>query len=483
MNSKLQLCLWVFLLAFNPWASGQSVKKWSLEECINHAYEHNLNIRQIQLSMEQALKDFNQSKWNMLPSVNAAANQNWDFSNSLDPTTFTFVDQNSNSSTFSLNTNLLLFSGLSQLRASQLNRANLDASIYDVEATRQDVAIAISNFFLQVLSFKESLKVAEKQLDIIEEQLNQSKELVNAGVIPEGNLLDLEAQLANAELTVVQAENNRNLALLSLKLALQIDPSEEFDIVEPPTDFDPLSLELFGLQDVMSYALDNQPTVMAAQMRTDVAKRQIQVNRGAFSPTFSFNFSIRANYFSLAQTKVGDSPPTFPVIGFVDGTGQAVVSAQSFSTPIFEKTAFWDQLQNTYNQGVNISMNLPLFSKWQRMTNLQKSKISLEQAQLQLESTENTVRENVARAHADADAASKTYLASLKNSKAQKNAYDFAQEKYALGAINALELNTTRNNYLIAESNLINSKYDYIFKRLILDVYQGRDIRTIKANP
>jgi outer membrane protein len=483
MNSKLYLCLLISTLVFSQWSKGQDTRKWTLEECINHAYDRNLNIRQIQLNMEQAMKDFNQSKWNMLPSVNATANQNWDFSNSLDPTTFTFVDQNSNSTTFSLNTNLLLFSGLSQLRAAQLSRSNVDASIYDVEATRQDVAIAISNFFLQVLSFKESLRVAEKQLEILEEQLDQSKELVNAGVIPEGNLLELEAQLANAELTVIQSENNRNLALLSLKLALQIDPLEDFDIVEPPTDFDPLSLELFELQDVMGYALENQPTVMAAQMRTDVAERQIQINRGAFSPTFSFNFNIRANYFSLAQTRVGETPPTFPVIGFVDGTGQSVVSAQAFSTPIFDKAGFGEQLQQTYNQGVNISMNLPLFSKWQRMTNLQKSKISLQQAELQLESTENTVRENVARAHADAEASSKTYLASMKNAKAQANAYEFAKEKYALGAINALELNTTRNNYLIAESNLINSKYDYIFKRLILDVYQGRDIRTIKANP
>lgn len=472
------------LLTFSlPLVQAQEAKKWTLTECVNHAYEHNITIQQIMLSMELAAKDFSQSKLNMLPGVSAQANQNFDFSNSLDPTTFTFVDQNSRSTTFSLNTSLVLFSGLSQLRSAQLNRANLDASILDVEATRQEIAIAISNFFLQVLSFKESLKVAEKQLEIIEEQLNQSKELVSAGVIPEGNLLELEAQLANAELTVIQSENNRNLALLSLQLALQLDPMEPFDIVEPPTDFDPMTLNLFGLNEVMDYALNNQPSVKAAQMRTEVARKSVQVNKGAFSPTLSFNFNIRSNYFSLSQSKVGESQPVYPTIGFVNTTGDAVISAQPITAPIFEPTPFWDQLGNSYNQGVNLNMSIPIFSRWQRMTNLQKSKINLQQSQLELESTQNTVRENVARAHADAEAASKTYQASLKNTNAQKNAYEFAQEKYSLGAINALELNQTRTNFLIAESNLINAKYDYVFKRLILDVYQGRDIRTLKANP
>ncbi len=486
MRLKIILCLAVLSLAFGRMelaAQEEEKVAWTLSDCINHAYDNNLTIQQIQLNMELANKDYAQSKWNMLPGITGQANQNFDFANSLDPTTFTFVPANSNSTTFSLNANLVLFAGLTQMNLAKLNRANLDASIFDVETARQDAALAIANFFLQVLSFKESLEIAEKQVEIIEDQLDQSRELVNAGVIPEGNLLELEAQLANAELTVIQSENNRDLSTLSLKLALQIDPLAEFDIVEPPTEFDPLSLDLYMLEEVMDYALENQPSVKASMMRSQVAEAQIRVNRGSFSPTFSFNFNMRSNYFSLAQTRVGETSPIYPTIGFVNTTGDEVISAVPVTTPIFEKTNFGEQLGNTFNQSVNFSVNVPIFSRWQKMTNLQKSKIQLEQSELDLESTQNSVRESVARAHADAEAASKTYTASQKNAKAQTNAYEFAQEKYNLGAINALELNTTRNNYLIAESNLINAKYDYIFKRLILDVYKGRDIRTIKANP
>ena len=205
-NSFISLVV-IFFIGLSTQAQS---KKWTLEECVNYALENNISIKQSELDTQIASVDKKTAIGNFLPSINVTTNHSWNIGLNQDITTGLLRNQTTQFTSSGANVGIDIYKGLQN--QNNLRRANLAviASKYQLLKMQEDIALNVANAFLQVLFNKENLKVQQEQLAINEKQLTRSTELVNAGAIPRGDVLDIKANLASdavSEITTVKAGN------------------------------------------------------------------------------------------------------------------------------------------------------------------------------------------------------------------------------------------------------------------------------------
>ena len=227
MKTRLSILITLFVVLTS---FGQD-KKWTLKECVDHALENNLSVKRAMYTTDLRRQDITSAKGNMLPGVSASTSQNFNFGSYFDPTSNSRISSDSRSNSVGLNTSVTLFNGFSNKNNLLQSRTSLEASKLDLEKMKDDISLFIVNSYLEVLFSKENLKIAKAQLVISEQQLARTKDLVDAGIQPEGNLLEVEATKVNDENDVVTAENGLVLTLLQLSQILQV-PHQGFDIEE-----------------------------------------------------------------------------------------------------------------------------------------------------------------------------------------------------------------------------------------------------------
>ena len=449
-------------------------KKWTLEECVQYAIKNNISIKQTELDSKVSLIDKRGAIGKFLPSVNASASHSWNIGLNQDITTGLLQNQTTQFTSAGVNVGIDIYRGLQN--QNNLRKANLSilASQYQLVKMQEDVALNVANAFLQVLFNKENLKVQKEQLGINEKQFSRSQELVNAGSIPRGDLLDIKATVALNNQNVIVAENALLISKLSLSQLLQLKDFENFEVVDDTNINDENNILAQSPSAIYSKALETKIESKIARTNLEIAQKNLEISRGAHMPTIQgfYSFNSRVAYSDRITGVVPNAASPTSVVGFVEGTNQNVL-APNFSRVLGGPEPFFDQFSNNKGQSFGVQISIPILNGFSVSNNIERSKVSLDKSKIAVEQQDLDLQRNVFTAFADAKGALNTYESSLAALEARQGAYDYAKEKYDVGLMNSFDFNQSQTLLTNAQSEVIRTKYDYIFKIKILEFYFG----------
>jgi len=454
--------VFVFLF-FSLFSFSQTTEKWTLEKCIDYAFKNNLQVRQAEITSKISGNENLQSKLNLLPSIDGNLNFSNNFGNGFNPQTYSYALGNSQSVQTSLQGTLPVFTGLQQMFNIERTKYDLLASKFDYENAKRSIGLSIASSYLQILLNKEILKIAEKQKALTGTQLSTITSKIKAGSLPETSGYEVESQLARDEANVVAAQNAVDLAMLSLRQLLQIN-DEKFEIEIPEVKFENVeNVAALSSQSVYETAIGTQPSIMSAEARVKSANASRKMSIGALSPTISVFGGLSSSYFS------GDRKYT---IRYDTIAGYIIPSQQDNGAKPFS-----EGLKDNFRKVVGVSLNVPLFNKWQRVTNIQNAKLQMQIRELQLESSKNQLRSDVEQAYTNAKAAVQSYVANKKSMEAADKSYTAFEKRYNAGMLGNYEFQQAKNSLATAESEMIKAKYTYVFRLKVLDFYQGKPLK------
>ncbi|WP_242202851.1 TolC family protein [Aestuariivivens insulae] len=414
-------------------------KTWTLQECVDYALEHNISVRQAQNTLLINEQDIKAAQGNFLPSVGVGLRQSLSLGQAeLFPGNF--VDRTFHSTSAGLSVSQSVFNGFRNTYIHKQAQLGLKTNQLELNRIKDDIALNVVNAYLNVLFNKENLETAQVQYEFSKKQLEQVKELVTAGVQPQANIYDAEATLSRDAQQVTISENNFNLALLNLSQLLQL-PYNGFavEVIDVGTPSE--SLLYADVSPILDYALANRIEIKVAEKNIENAQLNTKISKSGYYPTVSlgYGFNTGANFSNLSSSN-----------------------------------SFFQQINDNKGHSFNLSVNIPVFSRYQNQTAVAKSKIREENSKLNLEQAKITLESNVQRAYTDAQAAFKAYDAAMKSLRSQELAFNNAKERYDIGNMTAFDLEQSRVQLVNAQSSLINAKYDFVFKTKVLDFYMGK---------
>lgn len=472
-----------FLLAITSLGFAQTDKKiWNLQECIDYALQNNLNVQRSLLSVETSEVNLFQSKMQMLPSLNSGGSYGYNWGRSIDPTTNLFITQRINSVNINAQSSVLLFNGFRQLNNLKSNVRENEASNEDLNKSKNDIILSVITFYTSVIFNKELFQNAQFQSSTTEQQLVRTRKLAEAGSIPRGDVLDLEAQHATNEVNLINRENALNFSLLQLKQSLQLPAATEMDVEVPLIDVGSEMILEETADEIFSTAKTTLPDYKIAQLRYQSALLTTKSVQGNLYPRLSVNGNLFTNYSSAADRArfiVDEGPPsTLPVqVGYVQGSNTPVFrDTQIPSGTTVDSYGISSQIGDNIARSLSLQLTIPIFNAYQSKAGVQRAVISQQQASINLKDTENRLRQSVETAYNDAFAAAKTYQSTLKQVTARDEAFRMTKQRFENGAVNFVEYQVAENNLFGARSDLVRAKYDFIFKKKVLDFYQGKPL-------
>ena len=431
----------ILILCFVVGLNGYAQKKWNLQECVTHALENNISVRQTENSLLTNDQDIIAAKGNFLPALGLNGSQRLNLGN-VEVFDGNFVDRTFHSTSLGVNLSQTIFNGFRNTNIYRQSLINKEANEEEFNRIKDNVALNVVNSYLNVLLNKENLTIAQVQYNFSIEQLERVKALVSAGTQPQANVFDAEATLANDAQSLTVAQNSYTLALLSLSQVLQV-PFDGFDVeiidLEAPSELVMYS----DVRPILNYAFENRSEIKVAQKNIESAELAREISKSGFYPTFSFSYGLNAgaNFSNLSNDN-----------------------------------SFFQQINDNKGHSFSLNLNIPVFSRFQNKTALAKSLIQVENRKLALEQAKLDLESNIQRAFTDAKAALKTYSSTQKSVAARQLSFDNAQERYNIGALNALDLEQNRTQLVNAQSSLVRAKYDFIFKTKVLDFYLGKPL-------
>jgi outer membrane protein len=463
----------IFILIVQHTSFSQNPTVWSLQQMIEISLKNNLDIKQNQLTQQTQENSLQQSRLNNLPSINGSLSNLYNIGRRIDPFTNQFADNTVRSDNLNLSSNVNLFNGLQQYNTIKQNELNVMAAKKDIENNINTIVVTVSQTYIQALLANEQEKVAKRQLDITLAQRNRTQKLVDAGTAAKATLFDLDAQIAQEELQIVNAQIQYRMALLNLVLLLDLKTVENFEI-EIPTLADLTSTMNYSAEEVYQQALQKQASLQAQNFRIESAKKGIDIAKGAILPSLSFFASIGSGYSGLSKQAISFEPKQYIIGRTISGED---VYTQTIEATSFEKTPYRQQLDLNLNKSFGFQLSVPIFNGWQIKTNITRSKIQLEREKNSLEIIKRDLKRTVYQAYYDADAAMKKYTASKKTLEAQTLSTQNVESRFELGVVNTFEFNDAKNRLNKSNSDLLQAKYDYVFKLKLLEFYATNSIK------
>ncbi|VXB45402.1 Outer membrane protein TolC [Flavobacterium sp. 9R] len=446
-NNYLSL---VFFLFASIVGTAQT-KTWTLEECVKYAIENNISIKNTALDIKTAEINKKGAVGNFIPSLNANTSHSWNIGLNQDITTGLLRNQTTQFTSVGGTLGVDIYKGLQN--QNTLRRANLAivASKYQLLKMQEDIALNVANAFLQILFNKENLKVQNEQLAISEKQLARSEELVKAGSIPRGDVLDIKANVATNKQNVITAENALLISKLSLAQLLQLKDFYDFDVVDNESIKDENNILAQPATAIYDKAKESRTELKIAKTNLEVAQKDLDIAKGAFQPTLQgfYNYNTRIAY----ADRIG-----------LDQNGNPVSQAA---------LPFWDQFKDNKGQAFGAQLSIPIFNGWSVKNNVERNKVNLEKSKIALEQQELDLQRNVYTAFTDAKGALKTHESAIVSLESRQEAFNYAKERYAVGMMNSFDFNQAQTLLTNAQSEVIRTKYDYIFKIKILEFYFG----------
>ena len=440
----------------------QDTKKWTLEECISYAIEHNIDIRQRELYKQNAAIDVNTAKMSLLPNLNANVGQNWSFGRGLTEKNI-YENQTLSNTGLGISSSIPVFTGFRISNEIEKSKLDLEAAVQNLEKAKEDLSLNIASLFLQVLFNGELLKINEEQLSLSKSQVERTENLVDVGKVPESQLFDIKAQVAKDEVSVTQARNNLQLSLLDLAQNLELERNTSFDVAIPELG------DVFGnnIQSILPPAniYDNavgfKPQVKEQELRTESAKKTLKIAQSGYMPTLSLGLNYN-NWYYYNYTMEGRK-----IENPIDPANPTTWHNESFS----------NQIKNNGGESVSLNLNIPIFNRFAVRNQVKAAKLNIENQQLTLENVKKTLFKEIQTAYLNAIAAQEKYHSSIKSVEASQESFKYAQERYQLGKSSVFEFNEARTKLIQSLSEQIQSKYDFIFRSKILDFYNGLPIK------
>ena len=463
----------VFILLFSLTTQAQT-KKWTLEECVKYAIDNNISIKQTELDTKTADIGKKDAIGNFIPSLNSNANHSWNIGLNQDPTTGLLRNQTTQFSTMGVGVGFDIYKGMQN--QNTLRRANLSiiASKYQLTKMQEDIALNVANAFLQVLFNKENLKVQQEQKANNEIQLTRSEELVKAGSVPRGDLLDIKATVASDNQRVINAENALLISKLSLAQLLQLKEFYDFDVVDDTDAKDENNILAQTPLAIYDKAKEQRTELKIAKTNLEIAEKNVAIAKGGFQPTLQgfYNINTRISYADVITGFVPNLSNPTSVIGFVEGTNQNVLSPNSIPV-LGSSPTFKDQFIDNKGQSFGVQLSIPIFNGFSARNNVERSKVNLEKSKIAVEQEELALQRNVYTAFTDAKGGLNAYESAITAVEARQEAFKYAKERYAVGMMNSFDFNQSQTLLTVAQSEVLRTKYDYIFKIKILEFYFG----------
>jgi outer membrane protein len=465
------------IILFSLSANAQSTL--NLEQCVNYAFDHNLSHKQAILTQKSSDIDVWRANNAMLPTVNGQFQPSLNLGRSVDPTSNTFATQSIFSNGFSVSAGYTLYAG-GQIKNSiiQTNIAQAAAKA-DVLNVKNTLALNIAIVYLQTLLAEENLKTAQERLAQNQRQLTNIQKFIDAGALPAGSRLDIEAQQASTEQQIVQSENAVALAYLNLKTQMNYAENTDFKIEHTPINIPQSSLDALTPKTVYTIAESTQPQIIAADLRTKAAEVSIAIAKGQALPTVQAFTSVRTNYSSIAKRpKEGEFDTRNSYLGVLSIAGLGSAPANlSQPIPVFENNPYFNQVGENISGAVGVTVNIPIYQANATKVSVATAKLTVERSKLAADQTRAQLNADITRALADARAAQKNLAASEKALKALQASANNIEKRFAAGASTSFELTSSRS--LVDNQQILvnNAKYDFLFKLKVLDFYQGIPIK------
>ena len=470
MNSiKVYVCAFLGLLSVSGFTQD---KPWSLDECIQHAIAHNISVKQIQIDEQYKNVNLGIAQYDFLPVVSANANHSWTLIDQPDVQTGVISQRTLQESTVGLSVGIDIIDGLQKQK--KLARARLEhlASIYQVQKIKEDIALAVINSYLQIIFNKELVHTNLVQFSYDQSEEERVAALVEAGVVPAGDLLDVKATVASSNQRLISAQNELVIAKLNLAQLLQIRDYENFDVIDSDYQVKESELMIYSPQDIAIRAFESLTNIKTAEINVALAEKNVQISRGAFYPKLTgfYNFGSNVSY----QDRLVGSRASGQLdqVGFVEGSGQRVMR-QGQMNVYGGPESFFRQLDNNKNSVFGLSLSIPIFNGMKTRKTVKLNQLTLAQMQYEKEAEELKLEQLVFKAYTDTKSSFERYQASVVSLESREKSLEYARARYSVGLINIFELNQNQNLYVTAQSNVLKSKYDYIFKNRILEYYFG----------
>ena len=464
--------LFIFLLLlFGGSSTLQAQKKYSLEECIVYARENNLSVKQSELNLEISEDQKSSQIGNFLPDANLGSSYSYNNGFSIDPTTNRILNNESNSFGFNVTSQWNIFTGLTNLNKYRKAKFDLLSAKYNLEQMKDNISLQVANAYLDIILNKEFLKVAEEQEQLSLKEVERMQRFVDAGRKTKGDLYESQATLANDGQQLVSVENNLMLSKLALTQLLQIEFTKDFDINDEDFPIPSLVMMEKTNEEVYQKALETQFLIKNYENKILSSKKDLSIAKGSYSPTLSlvYQFSTRV-LLEKNRSIITGNTSQYP-IGYVGSTGETVFTDVAANGS--ENYPFLDQMNDGKNHYVGLNLRIPLFNRFNARTSVRLKRVQLKQVELEMEVEKQKLRQSIEKAQADANAALKTYKSGEKALESIGEAYKYAQQKRDVGAISEYDYNQSRNRYVQAQSTMLRSKYDFIFKVKILEYYFG----------
>jgi outer membrane protein len=425
-----------------------SQKPWNLSDCIDYAYANNIQIKRTQLQADVARTNLLQSRTNILPDLNGNFNRRYSYGFAVDPFTNTSLPNNSTIDNYSITSQMSLFNGLQNYNNIKANHFATLAALQNVEKEKIEITFSISSAYLAILFQQELVQVSESQKEVTRLQVTRTQKLVDAGSVAQGDLLEIQAQLANENLNVTNAQNDLKLSILNLGQLLDLDSVSGFQIVTPDT-IDPETMNVLpSVTDVYADALAYFPHIKSAEYQLKSDESLLAMQKGKVSPMIYLSGNIYTGY----------TDPVYDING------------NTFDY------SYRDQLNDKFAQSINIGINIPIFNRLEVRNGISTARIRVEDSKFVLDQVKQQLYKNIQQAHNDAVSAFDKYISAKEAVNSYKESFHYTEQKFNVGIVNSVEYSISKNNYIKAESDLLKAKYEYLFAVKILDFYRGTPI-------
>ena len=408
---------------------------WTLDSCINYAISNNIDVRARSIERQSAEYDIIEAKDRFLPQVNAGASQSFDFGRGLTSSNI-YADRNTSNFMWNVGLSLPIFQGLSAKRQLDLAKANLATMIENIEAVKDDVTLRVMSQYLQVLYCGELHEIAIEQERISQIELKRQEDLFEAGKIPELDLTQVRAQLAQDQLTTITTANDRKIALVELAHLLQLTDIENFDIA-------PLSESETSLPDaatILANALEINHSLKASALNITTAEKQISLAKSGYLPKLSFNAGISSGYYNVSGT---------------------------------ENPSFGTQMRENFNKSIGFTLSIPIFDAFATRNSIRKAEVQKLNAELRYDDAKTQLQKAIQQAYYQAEAAIAKHKAGITAREAANVAMNAMQEKFNFGRANATEFEQAKTNYIKTSAEAAQAKYEAMLRIRILQFYNS----------
>jgi len=429
------LILTIILAAAVGRIFAQDSNTWTLGKCIEYSYSRNITVRKSELTNQRYDLYADQAKAQRFPSVNASASQNFNWTKSTASGESGLTG--SNGSNYSVSSGVTIFSG-SRL-TNQIKQAELDieSGKYSLETTKESISLSILNAYLQILYAEEQVRNSEKQIEATTEQLRLAGERLLLKGISQADYAQVKSQLANEKLTLANSQSQLAIARVNLMQLMELPVTSDFEISHPNLSGSLNQKRTPDVKAVYEAALAIKPQVKNAEVNKEIAALDEKIAKAGYYPSLSASAGIGSGYSSR-----GTDP-------------------------------YFDQLNEGISPSAGLSLSIPIYQKKQVKTSVAAAKIGYQDAELTEINTKNELRKNIEQACQDVTSAQIEYEASLESYNATLESSRLSDEKFSQGMINSIDYLVSKTNLIVAESKLLQSKYNLIFSYKVLDFYSG----------